>query len=200
MRHILALSIIFGLTACSVDVPRAPLSQYQLYLKVPVQGGEAALLTKATSLSPEVQLTPRVAYKMTGRLLLKNRYWSGDLAKAIPYDFVMGWNKMADTGFIRYANVSLSQSNRTYRWEVPNMTNLRRSDFVDNSANVHMVPSSTEIFDQLDSVKEGDMLYMEGMLVDVTTPKENIRTSLTRQDEGAGSCEIFYVTKIIKLV
>ena len=80
------------------------------------------------------------------------------------------------------------------RWgrEVP----LNEKVVMTHLANTHLIPSTPELAAYLEHVKAGDLLFLEGLLVDValagTFP---LKTSLFRDDIGNGACEILYVEK-----
>jgi hypothetical protein len=66
-----------------------------------------------------------------------------------------------------------------------------------NSANMHMVPANPWIEDELQPLRRGDVVQLNGYLVDARHPSGfRWRTSLSREDTGNGSCELFLVTAI----
>ena len=46
-------------------------------------------------------ITPVANFDVTGRVLSKKRYYTGDFAQIVPYDFAIGWGKMSSEIFIR---------------------------------------------------------------------------------------------------
>lgn len=68
---------------------------------------------------------------------------------------------------------------------------------IDAAANWHMVPASASLARQLEKVRKGDIIVLQGTLIDLESPDhQRIRTSLTRGDTGAGACEVVWVEKI----
>lgn len=70
-------------------------------------------------------------------------------------------------------------------------------------ANNHLIASDPHIREQILSIRPGDQVHLQGMLVDYgMAPNEYIReTSLSRTDtddnaRGGGACEVFYVNGI----
>ncbi|QQS59568.1 hypothetical protein IPN35_01635 [Candidatus Peregrinibacteria bacterium] len=70
-------------------------------------------------------------------------------------------------------------------------------------ANNHLIASDPDVREQILSIREGDQVHLQGMLVDYgTTSEEYTReTSLSRTDvdensRGGGACEVFYVNAI----
>ena len=63
---------------------------------------------------------------------------------------------------------------------------------------MHMVPADAYVRRQLDKIRPGDIVQAEGMLIDIDHPSGfRWRTSLTREDTGGGSCEIFYLERLM---
>jgi hypothetical protein len=62
---------------------------------------------------------------------------------------------------------------------------------------VHFIPADDRIRDKLDDIRVGDVIEAHGYLVDVDRDDGfRWRTSLTRQDTGGGSCELFYAEQL----
>jgi hypothetical protein len=61
-----------------------------------------------------------------------------------------------------------------------------------------LIPSDSITKERLLGARVGDVLELEGDLVDVK--RKNgwyINTSLTREDSGGGACEVIYVRSVI---
>jgi hypothetical protein len=59
---------------------------------------------------------------------------------------------------------------------------------------MHMIPATAEVEAALKSFHDGDLIDMEGQLVEVTAPDGwHWRSSLTRTDSGPGACELMWV-------
>jgi len=62
-----------------------------------------------------------------------------------------------------------------------------------------MIPSNSAIARKLKSLRPGDVVRLEGFLVDVDHPSGwRWRTSMSRVDSGAGACEIVYVEQLTR--
>ena len=71
-----------------------------------------------------------------------------------------------------------------------------QQDIISHSANWHLVPATDVVWGQLDRLRVGDVVKLEGMLVNLENPGVGtMTTSLRRDDSGAGACEIIYVEK-----
>ncbi len=65
-----------------------------------------------------------------------------------------------------------------------------------HSANWHLVPANSTVWRKLNGLRVGDVVKLEGMLVNLENPGvATMNTSLIRTDTGAGACEIVYVEK-----
>ena len=69
------------------------------------------------------------------------------------------------------------------------------------SANEHLVPSTPRLAKVIKSIKENEIVEIEGQLVNLEWinskgDAQNFNTSLNRDDTGAGACEVIYVTRI----
>jgi hypothetical protein len=62
---------------------------------------------------------------------------------------------------------------------------------------MHMIPAQDWIWKKLKGVRVGDIVRLQGKLVDIDHPSGwHWRTSLRRDDTGGGSCEIMYLEDI----
>ncbi|MGE0582635.1 MAG: hypothetical protein AB7P31_10970 [Steroidobacteraceae bacterium] len=134
------------------------------------------------------RLIPRARFSAAVRVLGRERYYIDPLAPVAPVDLAVGWGAMSDSAVL--AAFEISQSNRFYYWHADEMP-LPRSDIESHSANWHIVPASAEVDRALRRVRVGEVVRIEGELVDVQGPDGgSARTSLRRDDTGAGACEI----------
>ncbi|HTQ30490.1 MAG TPA: hypothetical protein VMI53_04715, partial [Opitutaceae bacterium] len=68
---------------------------------------------------------------------------------------------------------------------------------VRHSANTHCLPADDLVRDQLLAVRYHDLVTLEGYLVEVSRPDGyHWRSSLTRDDTGAGACEVMWITQV----
>lgn len=136
----------------------------------------------------EYRLTPRARFSATVRVLGRERYYLDALAPIAPVDLAVGWGPMSDSAVL--ASFDISQSNRFYYWHADEMP-LPRAAIESHSANWHIVPASAAVNRTLRRVRVGEVVRIEGELVDVAGPDGGeARTSLRRDDTGAGAREI----------
>jgi hypothetical protein len=144
----------------------------------------------------EYELTPRAEFEIRARVLSRKDYTWGTESNLSPVDLVLGWGVMSDQAVID--RIEISQSSRWYhtRYELP--APVSDKDIIQNSSNMHMVPARKHIRKKLENVRVGDIVLLRGKLIDVDHPSGwHWRTSLRRDDTGAGACEIVYVEEII---
>jgi hypothetical protein len=136
-------------------------------------------------------LAPRAKFAMTGRVLSREDYQLDDLAPIAPTDLALGWGRMSDTAVLD--KIRISQSNRFYFWYTDHFP-IPRKEIEDSSANMHMIPANDNAARELRRVRPGDVVHFDGFLVDVRRDDGwQWNTSLTREDTGAGGCEIVLV-------
>lgn len=143
-------------------------------------------------------LHPRASYKIGGKVVGLANYSSGTEANISPIDLCLIWGDITEPdandyikyeeGY-RYCKFTISENNKEYSVEYTQV----------HMSNNHIIPANDNIKDALEKIKESDIVYLEGYLVDVrATLKEKQQwvwnTSLIRNDHG---CEIIYVKKIV---
>ncbi len=138
------------------------------------------------------RLTPRARFSAEARVLSRSRYFLGTLAKVSPLDIAVGWGEMSDSAVLK--RIDVSQSGRFYFWHYDDEPPIPRQVIEAHSANWHLVPASNATWHVLNGLRVGDVVKLEGELIDINGPDGgSMRTSLTRADTGAGACEIIYV-------
>jgi len=137
-------------------------------------------------------LTPRATYQITARILGVERYHVDFLAPLVPEDLALGWGPLSDNRILK--GMDISQSNRFYFWRSTPDTPVSKEDIISHSANTHVIPESPLIARQLSHLRPGQVVTLSGLLVDGKRDDGAwIRTSLSRNDTGAGACEVLLV-------
>jgi hypothetical protein len=150
-------------------------------------------LEKADSIALNgFELTPRATFRAEVRVLGRSRYWLGKLADVAPLDIAVGWGPMSDSAVLD--RIAISQSGRFYFWRYEDEPPIPRADIESHSANWHLIPANDSVWSTLRGLRVGDIVTLDGQLVDVHHPETGtMRTSLKRNDTGAGACEIVLV-------
>jgi hypothetical protein len=140
-------------------------------------------------------LTPRAGFRLRARVLSREDYRWSDGADLAPVDLALGWGVMSDQAVLD--RIDITQGSRWYftRYEHPAPISDRQ--IIRHSANMHLIPANDWVADKLDDVRASDLVQLRGMLVDVDRSDGFYwRTSMTREDTGNGSCELFYVEHV----
>jgi hypothetical protein len=134
-------------------------------------------------------------YQIKARVLSRNNFSIGKESEISPFDLALGWGPMSDQNVID--KIDISQSNRWYRWKTDALP-ISAKEITLSSANVHIIPKDETMEDNFDEVYTGSLIEMKGFLVEVTTPDGwRWKSSLRRDDNGSGSCELFWVEELV---
>ena len=145
----------------------------------------------------DVTLTTRAHFDITARVLSRKDYAWGANAKLIPEDLALGWGRMSDNAVL--ADIQITQSDRFYYWHVKQFP-IPRREIDTSSANMHMIPADAGVKYALEQVRPGEVVHIEGFLVDASRPDGwHWDTSMTRDDTGVGACELIYVESLIRV-
>lgn len=137
------------------------------------------------------RITPLATYDIEARLLARESYHLGREADLSPIDFGVGWGRMSDEAVLK--QIEISQSNRFMNWRVEQFPIPQREIEI-SAANMHLIPADKGIERQLDKMRIGQLVHLRGRLVRADAPDGwHWISSLTRDDTGAGACELFWV-------
>jgi len=141
-------------------------------------------------------LEPLAAFSLDARVLGVKSYSDDFSASLAPLDLAVGWGAMSDTTVLD--RMDITQRDRFYLWRYWGKAPIPEKEIVTHSANMHIVPADDSILGKLKSLRKGSLVHLSGNLVEATHPKSNKpwRSSLTREDEGEGACELFYVKSL----
>jgi hypothetical protein len=134
---------------------------------------------------------PLATYDIEARVLGAERYRFDRGAEIAPLDLALGWGPMSDGAVLEHFDVD--QGWRTFTWTTREFP-IPREDVEVHAANVHCIPADTRAWRVLRSVRVGDVVHLEGLLVEVRSPEGfTWRSSTTRADLGMGACELLFV-------
>ena len=172
----------------SIDTLQDPL-QSALWTNEPV------MITKKNL---KLELTPQATYKIGAIVLSKKKYSSDWSSHISPYDLALGWGGVARQENLDH--IKFKQVLRWYRYHYDAKCLISHDYISKHSSNHHIIPANSNIAKAVKSIREKDIVELEGKLVNVNGTYKgksvNWNTSTTRNDTGNGSCEILYVTKI----
>ncbi|NNJ73053.1 MAG: hypothetical protein HKP09_07715, partial [Enterobacterales bacterium] len=83
-------------------------------------------------------------------------------------------------------------------WWRTNDFPIPRRDIETNSANMHIIPATDLVADEIDEIRVGDLIELSGYLVNASSTSENWywQSSLNRNDTGNGACELIWVQQL----
>lgn len=140
-------------------------------------------------------LTPLANFELEARVLAQETYTFDRGADLAPVDLALGWGPMSDSQVL--SQIQISQSNRFYYWHVDAFP-IPRQAIETHSANMHMIPANPSIEAQLKALRTGQKIKLQGYLVQANAPDGFYwKSSLTRDDTGAGACELVFVKMLI---
>lgn len=140
------------------------------------------------------QITQLASFNIQARVLSAEHYHFDREADLAPVDLALGWGRMSDEAVL--SQIQISQSNRFYFWHVDQFP-IPRVEIETHSANMHMVPADDHVKKILKSVRAGQVVKIEGYLIEAHgTDGWHWKSSLTRDDTGNGACELVLVKSI----
>jgi len=144
-------------------------------------------------------LSPIAEYKLSGMVVGKKTYsddWEGKIS---PLDLAIVWGQLAEPEYRRY--ITYGQRNRWYFYQYKQGSPFDHSYVIPHSSNNHIIPGNKNIALAVKTIQRKNTIAIEGLLVNLmgTYKGQTVtwNTSLSRTDTGNGSCELFYVTKVI---
>lgn len=157
----------------------------------PVQSNTSAPPLQRAGYSIE----PVANYTVRARVLSTERYRIGREADLSPVDFALGWGPMSDTEVLD--RLTISQGNRWYQYRWSDAPPVELSIIISSSANTHLLPADETIKDRLLDVRQGSVVTLSGYLVNIRhSDGWTWLSSLRRDDSGASSCELMWVTDL----
>jgi hypothetical protein len=141
--------------------------------------------------------TPKAAYNISGMLVGRKHYFRGFMDRLSPWDYSLVWGTMpAMLPYIKFSNTS-----RFCFYKYKDASKVDRKYLDTHMSNNHLIPSTQNIRRAFKTVRKGNLVQIEGYLVNVMANLQgkgttNWKTSTKRTDTGNGACEIIYVTRL----
>lgn len=144
-------------------------------------------------------LKPLADYRIAARVVGTEHYsldWAGLLS---PVDLALVWGDLDRSEYKEH--ISYSQRGRWYYYRYDGDFPADTQFIVGHSANNHLIPATDNIRRALKTIRKGDLVLIEGCLVQLTGITDSGRScswgsSLSREDSGAQSCELIYVEQV----
>ena len=140
-------------------------------------------------------LRPRAGFTIVARVLSRETYALDAFASASRVDLALGWGPMSDSTVLAPLEVEQGARFYTLRWDAE--PPAPPAELLRHSSNVHTIAADEVLQRQLRYLRAGQVVRLEGLLVDGTRADgAQFRTSLTRDDTGAGACEVLLVERL----
>jgi hypothetical protein len=142
----------------------------------------------------QYHLKPLARFKLDARILHRKAYGYDRGSKLAPVDLALGWGPMSDQAVLD--RIKISQSMRFYWYEYQSPP-IPKEQIIAHSTNLHVIPATRAIAAFCKSLRQGELVHLEGELVEATGPEIGTwRSSLSRTDSGNGACELVWVEEL----
>lgn len=191
-RTVALLLLASAASACAPDRAPRPSMEFPVPSQLPL-----ALAAEPVLLEAGKWLEPKWYYEVDAYVLSVAEYSRGHLSDVSSRDLVLAWGPVAKPQNIH--GIKVTQAERGFEWKAVDealFRNIGPKALGLAMANTLVIGANPLATKQLDSVRPGDALRARGYLVDVKTRESTVfaKSSIKRDDKGAGSSEIFYVT------
>lgn len=141
-------------------------------------------------------VSPLAGFSLQARVLSREDYRLGKESDYSPTDLVLGWGPMSEPGMAGKLNVR--QGGRWYRYQWGSGgPPIALEQIIRHSANMHIIPADQSVAQALGRVDAGDIVRVNGWLVRIDSDDGwHWQSSLSRDDSGAGACELLYVCSL----
>lgn len=147
----------------------------------------------------DARLTALAGFSIQARVLSRRDYAYGREADYSPTDLALGWGRMDDAAVIQ--RLDIEQRGRWYHYRWGNAgPPIPSREIAMTSANMHLIPADASVATALSQVRADQQVRIDGWLVELSASDGwRWRSSLTRDDQGAGACEVIYACSITPL-
>jgi hypothetical protein len=143
----------------------------------------------------DYDLTPLADYDIEARVLSREDYTLDAGSALAPTDLAVGWQRMSDSAVIEQLDIAQSARFFTYHWS--EQPPIPPDEIVRSASNMHLIPANDAVGRDLRRVRVGNVVHMTGELVEAhRSDGWTWRSSLRRDDSGAGACELMLVEAI----
>jgi hypothetical protein len=143
----------------------------------------------------EYSIKPLAKFTLKARVLSRADYYFDSGADLSPTDLALGWSHMSDSQIID--QLTIRQSGRWYSYSWNDSPPIDPNLMALSSANMHLIPADKVTAKTLARVRVGHLVSLHGYLIEATRKDGwHWKSSLTREDRGAGACELIWVERI----
>ena len=135
------------------------------------------------------------SFALQARVLGREDYRFGTEAELSPTDLALGWGRMSDSAVLERLDIGQGGRFYHYRWGAEGPP-IPAREIVRSSANMHLIPADAAVASALKRIVPGQVLQLQGWLVRAERDNWSWASSTTREDSGAGACELVLVTAL----
>lgn len=192
MKKTISILLLLFLVSCNSEIKQPP----GILAKDPPK--QSPLIQSEVWERDEYFINAITQFELKAKVLGKERYRYDRESDLAPYDLALGWGRMSDQAIID--KFDISQRTRWFFWETDTYP-IPRKEIEISAANMHIIPATEEIRDELDDLLVGEIIYLKGYLVSAISPKDgwSWKSSLSRSDTGGGACEVVWVEKLLRI-
>ncbi|WP_445666136.1 hypothetical protein [Fodinibius sp. AD559] len=141
------------------------------------------------------EITPKANIDLEARVLSIKNYYFDQYSELMPTDIVVGWGPMSDERNLN--SLMVRQSDRSFYYEMAKPP-IKKNEMWKNASNMHLIGSTKQIREKINTLREGHIIRIEGYLVNATSPKEGwtLKSSLKRDDIGKDSSELVWIKSL----
>lgn len=143
----------------------------------------------------DTTLQPLADFDIEARVLSREDYTLDAGASLAPTDLALGWGRMSDSEVIDALEIRQAARFFSYRWR--SVPPIPPAEIVRSATNLHAIPADAAIGRELARVRVGEVVELRGRLVEASRADGwRWRSSLSRDDSGAGACELMLIESI----
>lgn len=145
--------------------------------------------------SGDYAISPLARFATRAVVLSRCNYSGGHDSELAPTDFALGWGPMSDAAVIN--QIKVSQDMRWFMYSWRGELAIPGEEVARSCANMHLIPANDSVARDLARARRHDLLQLSGYLVEVRHADGwSWRSSLSRDDTGAGACEVVWVESV----
>ncbi len=172
-------------------------------IEAPIQNDFNGSTTMMVGNTP-IQVDYLAYYEVSGKVVAKVSYVANNVENmAAQNDVALVWGKLATDEYLNKFTFD-AHGDRFVYWKTTDMDWYRKhtndKEIVKMHSNNHLVTNNKALAEEINSIKKDDYVRIKGYLANLYWVENNTnhiwRSSVKRDDEGDGACEVIYVTDI----
>lgn len=139
------------------------------------------------------KLTPRARISFEARILSIEHYYFDSFTELSSTDIVFGWGAMSNESNLE--SLLVRQSDRRFYFEMASPP-INKHKMWHQTANMHLIGPAKQIRQKISTLRKGQIVKLEGFLVNASSESWTLKTSLSRKDIGDGSSELVWINSL----